>query len=127
MGADRAREREGVTGGPPDVADEREAVTKVVRELVEVSALPRSRFNDVRAAPLWWRGFGCGRPHVDKLHLEQSGRRGDGWDDALTLGEADLDRDAKTVRLLRRVEVGRDPLSVAEPQDRLANLCAVSR
>src|SRR5207247_1440405 len=47
--AHRAREGDRVAGRQTDVADQREAVAKIVGELVEVPALPGGRLEEVRA------------------------------------------------------------------------------
>ena len=125
VGAHRAREGDRVAGREAGVADQRQAVAEVVGELVEVAALARGRFQDVRAAPARRAGRrrrarGRDRPGVDELGVQQRGRDRDRRDDSLDLGQADLDRDAFAVRLQGGLDVGRDPLAVAEPHDRLA-------
>ena len=70
MGAVGSREGQRVAGREADVTDHGEAVAKIVRELVQVPALPRRCLQHVGAPPL---GMSCGRgrggPHVDELHL----------------------------------------------------------
>ena len=114
------REGERVARGEADVADQGQAIAKVVGELAQVSPLPYRRLQDVGAAPLGRQGRRDWRPHVHELHLEQRGRCGDGRDHSLAFGEADLDRHAFTVRLLARVDVGGDPFPVAEAKDRFS-------
>ena len=70
--AHRSGESERVTRREADVADHREAIAKIVGELVEVAALPRGCLEDVGAAALRLPRRSCRRgPHVDELHLEQ--------------------------------------------------------
>ena len=130
VGAHRAREGERVARGEADVADEGEAVTKIVGELVEVAALARGGLEDVRPAPprlaALRRGSGGG-PRVDELHLQQGGGSGHGGDDPLQLGEADLERETVTLRLHALVDVRRDPLTVAKTKDGSARARLVAR
>ena len=118
--AHRTRERERVACSQAHVADQREAVTEVVREPVEVTALAGRRFHDVAAAPVGNRHLRGGGPGVDKLHLQQRGICGHRGDHPLALGEADLDREPRAVGGLARFHVSGDPFAVAEPQDRFA-------
>src|SRR5207247_4201927 len=105
VGAHRARERDRVAGREAGVADQRQAVAELVGELVEVAALARGRFQDVRAAPArragrrGRRARGRGRPGGAERGGQQRGRDRDRRDDSLDLGQADLDRDAFAVRL----------------------------
>ncbi len=126
-----ARERERVPGGQADIADQCQAVAEIVGELGEVAALARRGLEDVRPPPARracrhrahgaWRG-----PHLDVLGLQQRGRRGHGRDHTLQLGEPDLDREPFAVGLRVLLDVGGDPLTVAEAEDRLAHARAVA-
>src|SRR5436305_103018 len=64
------------------------------------------------------RSFGRSGPRVDELQLEERSRRGDRGNDPLALGQPDLDREPNAVVDLARFHVRRDPLAVAEAQDR---------
>src|SRR6202162_233752 len=123
----RTRERQRVAGGEADVADQRQPVAKVVRELAQVAPGPGGGFDDVRAAPLRLGGCGGRGPHVDELHFEQGRGRSERRDHTLAFGEPDLDRHALAVRRLSRVDVGCDPFAVAEAEDGFARLALVAR
>ena len=67
----RTREGERVACRQARVAHQREPVTEVVRQLVQVFALTGGSLFDVRATALRRGSFGGCRPCIDELHLEQ--------------------------------------------------------